>query len=254
MLYRSWYVSLFLCDTDTLAKAKQRAGPLSAYMESGLSHESIEQMNMGFIQESILLLQQYGMTNEELFDKLMNLGSITVESDLESIRESSSCHVGCIPLVFCSCGTVNRNCSVFCPKCHRRCITDCDGECYMRPVSTNPRCYHVTKRYSKEVTVVFHYPVMYGLLDGIFSGNSEFMHSLTNRERLVNAVYASENDVICQDTSVNAYAASHHFGDDEICSVLRKSLEDRESPLSHMSFLISEVKFAEMLTSKGCFL
>lgn len=92
---------------------------------------------------------------------------------------------------------------------------------------------------------------MNGLLDGIFSGNDEFMHSLTNRERLVNAVYASENDVICQDLSVNTYSASRRFGDDKICSILRESLEGRKSPLSHHGFLIPEVRFAKMLVANG---
>lgn len=201
---------------------------------------------------SIDELEKRGLLTDEIKEALYKVSSTTIDSDMNTVRKGSSCPTGSIPLIFCSCGAINRDCSVYCPKCHKKCITSCKGgNCCTQPASNNPRCLHVTKHFSSEVTVVFYYPVMNGLLDGIFSGNDEFMHSITNRERLVNAVYASENDVICQDLSVNTYAASCRFGDDRICSVLRESLERRKSPLSHMAFLVPDVQFAKMLTANG---
>ena len=198
-----------------------------------MSYEAIAAVKKDLVHSIIQELDRNGVLTDRIKKILLKFCSTTIESDMNTIRKGSSCPAGCIPLVFCSCGTLNRDCFVYCPK------------------SENPRCTHLTRSFSNDATVVFYYPVMNGLLDSIFSGNDEFMHSLTNRERLVNTVYASENDIICQDLSVNTYSASRCFGDDRICSVLRQSLDSRKSPLSHMNYLIPDVHFAKKLSMNG---
>ena len=216
-----------------------------------MSYEAIAAVKKDLVHSIIQELDRNGVLTDRIKKILLKFCSTTIESDMNTIRKGSSCPAGCIPLVFCSCGTLNRDCFVYCPKCHKPCITSCSGGCCNHPVSENPRCTHLTRSFSNDATVVFYYPVMNGLLDSIFSGNDEFMHSLTNRERLVNTVYASENDIICQDLSVNTYSASRCFGDDRICSVLRQSLDSRKSPLSHMNYLIPDVHFAKKLSMNG---
>ena len=216
-----------------------------------MSYDAIQAIKRELINSIIDELERNGVLTDIIRKILLKFYSTTVESDMNTLRNGSSCPAGCIPLIFCPCGALNRDCSVYCPNCHKRCVTSCSGTCCSRPESDNPKCTHLTRSFSNDVTVVFYYPVMNGLLDSIFSGNDEFMHSLTNRERLVNTVYASENDVICQDLSVNTYAASRRFGDDRICSILRENLESRKSPLSHMDFLSPDIQFAKKLTTNG---
>lgn len=236
---------------DSFQQAKNISSYVLSQLDKGTSYEAIRKDRSETVAYIIEHMKREVFYTNSIKEFLLRLCSTTIESDMNTIRNGSSCPAGCIPLIFCPCGALNRDCSVYCPNCHKQCVTSCNGGCCRQPVSDHPRCTHLTRSFSKDVTVVFHYPVMNGLLDSIFSGNDEFMHSLTNRERLVNVVFASENDVICQDLSVNMYAASRRFGDNEICSILRKNLESRKSPFSHMSYLIPDVQFAKKLTTNG---
>lgn len=238
-------------NVDALERAKSESDLLLTQLESGISYETMNTIKNANIKSVTDYLQRLGLLTDPIREALGKLRTTSLESEMNTIRKGSSCPTGCIPLIFCPCGALNRDCSVYCPNCHKQCITSCKGKCCNQSFSDHPRCTHLTRCFSNDVTVVLYYPVMNGLLDSIFSGNDEFMHSLTNRERLVNAVFASENNVICQDLSVNAYAASRYFGDDALCSVVRKDLETRKSPLSHMAFLNPDVQLARELTTNG---